>query len=135
VIGNGVMIYNSCATYATGCTTFATTDFVEIKSNRQVTLTAADSSGAEPAYAGIVAFQDRLNTRALQINASATGNVDGLIYAKGATVTMQGGSQLIYSQFVVQALTLGGGPQIGQPTNWVPIGGGSGVKVISWQDF
>ena len=92
-------------------------------------------TGAEPAYAGIVAFQDRLNPRALQINASATGNVDGLIYAKAATVTMQGGSQLIYSQFVVQALTLGGGPQIGQPTNWVPIGGGSGVKVISWQDF
>jgi hypothetical protein len=51
-----------------------------------------------------------------------------------ATISMFGNADLLHAQLVVGAIDLHGGPQIGSPSDWVPLGGPR-VQPISWQDF
>ena len=139
VTGPGVMIYNTCAVpppagIACALTGNAGYGAIDVSANLPLTLTAQTSTGPEPIYAGIAMFQDRMNATAISFTAGATGVIDGLIYAPMATISMFGNADLLHSQLVVGAIDLHGGPQIGSPSDWVPLGGAR-VQPISWQDF
>jgi Tfp pilus assembly protein PilX len=133
VTGNGVMIYNTCA--SPPCGSFTGSDVVSINSNRPVTLTAQTSTGPESTYSGITIFQDRANTRQISINSGAGGLIDGLIYATSAALSMTGSVDFLHSQLVVGSISLSAGPEIGAPTAWLGLGTGTGVQVVGWQDF
>ncbi|MGH7897344.1 MAG: PilX N-terminal domain-containing pilus assembly protein [Candidatus Binatia bacterium] len=134
----GVMIYNTCAVppapgVACALGGLAGYGAISISANRPITL-SAPSAATDPTYAGIVIFQDRMNARPISITSGATGVMDGLIYAKESTITLSGGADLLHSQLVVGAVNLQGGPMIGEPSVWIPLGSGR-VRAIAWQDF
>lgn len=139
----GVMLYNTCTPNAAGtaCVTTAPGRYtsIDVSANRPIVLRAMTESTAvsplSPDWAGIVIFQDRANAQPLSFTSGATGDVNGLIYAPIATLTMSGNADLLHSQLLVGAIDLQGGPLIGEPDVWLNIGGGSGeTTAVAWSD-
>ena len=135
----GVMIYNTCAVppaAGVACTLTGLAGYgaISISANRAITM-SAPTAATDPTYTGIIVFQDRLSAQPVSVTAGATGLVDGLIYAPLATLSLSGNADLLHSQLIVGAVNLQGGPTIGEPSVWVPIGGGGGVRTLAWQDF
>lgn len=75
-----------------------------------VDLTAADSSGTFP---GILYYQVPADIQPLTLNGNSSAIIEGVFYAPGAAVTMQGNAGgTIYASFVVKTLSLLGNPTI-----------------------
>lgn len=129
VTGSGVMIYNTLdAVNPAGAGSYGSFSFT---SNRSINLSAPTSG----AYTGIALFQDRLNTRPINIQGTASGTIDGLIYAAAADLSMGGGPTLLHSQLVVGSLSINGGGTIYSQSNPVVFGTGNEYVTIAWQDY
>jgi hypothetical protein len=100
ITGSGVLLYNAGSNYPNGGGNFGG---IALSGNGSVTLSAATTG----AYAGIVLFQARANTRALSLGGSAVLGLTGVIYAPSAQVLVSGNAQLNAS-LVVDRLTLSG---------------------------
>jgi hypothetical protein len=100
VTGTGVMIYNAGSNYPSSGGTFGG---ISLNGSGSFSLTAP-SSGA---YAGIVIFQSRENTRTLSLGGSTIGGLSGAIYAANALLSVGGGGQL-RNDLVVGTLSLSG---------------------------
>ncbi len=64
-------------------------------------------------YSGILIYQSRLNTRAINISGNAIVNVNGTIYAANATLTMSGNGRLNDS-LIVNMLNISGNVALSQ---------------------
>jgi len=99
VTGSGVMFYldNSGGS-------------VNFQGGGQITLSPPTSG----TYADILLFQDRNNTRTVNIANGATTTITGTIYAAGAEVSIAGGTQNSQygSQFISKRLTISNGASI-----------------------
>lgn len=104
--GDGVMIYN-------GGGSGGSYGGIALSGDGTVSLTAP-SSGA---YAGILIFQDRDNTRAMSLSgSSALSNIRGAIYAPNALLTLSGNGRM-HGPIVVDTLTLSGNGSVTQPAD------------------
>ena len=131
VTGNGVLIYNTrdpAWLLPVGAGAYGSFSFT---SNQPINLTAPTSG----TYDGIVLFQDRANPSPIILQGTATGVVDGLIYAKIATLEMGGGPALLHSQLVIGSLSINGGGTIYSQTDPVVFGSGLDYAMIAWQDY
>jgi alpha-tubulin suppressor-like RCC1 family protein len=99
--GSGVLIYNGGTDLANDAGTFGG---IAISGNGTVSLTALVSD----AYAGVVIFQSRHNTRALAFSGSALAGISGTIYAPTATAVISGNATLNSASFVVNSMTVSG---------------------------
>jgi len=103
VSGNGVLIFNAGSNYPNSGTTGATFGGITLSGAGTFNVTAA-SSGA---YAGVVIYQARNNTRALSIGNSAMAGIRGIVYAPYALLTLSG-SSTTKASLVVGTLNLSG---------------------------
>lgn len=131
VTGNGVVIYNTrdpAWLLPAGPGAYGSFSFT---SNQSVNLTAPTSG----TYDGIALFQDRANPQPIIVQGTATGAIDGLIYAKIAQLQMGGGPALLHSQLVIGSLSINGGGTIYSQTDPVVFGSGLDYAMIAWQDY
>jgi Tfp pilus assembly protein PilX len=138
--GQGVMIYNTCSSWtgANSCTASSSYGPIFIKNNQFIELSAlAKDSPESDDWEGIVFFQERLSREPLSINANAEGDLNGLIYARDAALTLLGSSDLLHSQLLVGSIDIQGTPTISEPDFWVDIGESSGgtATAKAWSDF
>lgn len=138
VTGNGVMIFSTCNGY-TGpsalppvCLSGSNNGYgpLSVTSNRTTTLSAP----ATGTFKGIIYFQDRNSSQKLSIGGTASGSIDGVIYAAAAELEMSGGANILHSQLVVGSLTMSGGPVLYTPSAPV-LTGGTGLEKIAWLDY
>lgn len=129
VTGNGVLIYNTLDPIRpVGAGAYGSFSFT---TNQSVQLTAPTSG----TYNGIVLFQDRLNTRPITVQGTATGAIDGVIYAANASLQMGGGPTLVHSQVVIGSLVINGGGSISSPGDPILFDPGATYVTIAWQDY
>ena len=100
--GSGVMIYNAGSNYPGTGGNFGG---VSLSGNAQVNLTAPTTG----AYAGIVLFQSRDNTRAISLSGNTiVGLNGGMIYAPAALVTTSGNADIAKTPMIVNELQITG---------------------------
>jgi hypothetical protein len=100
VSGSGVMIYNGGSNYPGSGGSFGG---ITLSGNGTFNL-AAPTTGA---YAGVLIFQSRQNTRALSFSGNAMAGMTGTIYAANAVLSLSGNAQLT-NPLVVGSLNLSG---------------------------
>jgi hypothetical protein len=110
--GNGVTIFNAGSLYnGTTDPTNGTFGGITLSGNGVINLSAPATG--QP-YAGIVIYQSRANTRALNISGNATANtMSGIIYAANAMLTMGGNGKLV-DTLVVNSLNISGNVALSQ---------------------
>jgi hypothetical protein len=102
VTGSGVLIYNAGSNYPGTGGNFGG---ITLGGYAQVSLTAPTTG----AYAGIVLFQARDNTRAISLSGNAiTGLNGGIVYAPSALLTTSGNGQLNRCPLIVSQLQITG---------------------------
>ena len=102
VTGSGVTIYNAGSKYPTGTGgTYGAISF----SGEAVVKLSAPTTGT---YAGIVIFQSRDNTQELSFGGSAAPDLNGLVYAPAALVSVSGTVQLQQTALVADGLQVAG---------------------------
>jgi PKD repeat protein len=107
VTGNGVFIFNAGSKY--------TNDGIHTPTDGGnfggITLSGGGNFNLTPAstgqYAGILIYQSRVNTRALNISGNASVSISGIIYAANAMLSMGGNGNLI-DTLVVNTLNVSG---------------------------
>ena len=104
----GVTIFNAGSSY-NGTTDGGNFGGITLSGNGNFNLSAPTSG----TYAGIVIYQSRANTRALKIGGNATVNVQGIIYAKSAMLTLSGNGNL-QDTLVVDTLNVSGNVALSQ---------------------
>jgi predicted outer membrane repeat protein len=100
ISGTGVTIYNAGSNYPNSGGNFGG---ITLSGNGMFNLSAPTTG----AYAGILIFQSRQNTRALSLSGNATAGMSGTIYAANALLSMSGSASLI-SPLIVGMLNLSG---------------------------
>lgn len=101
VIGNGVTIYTDTGT-------------LNIQGGATVNLKPPTSGN----YAGLTYFQDRNNSKALNMSGGSSSSIYGTIYAAAAAANFTGGSSNKYgSQLVVKSIGASGGTTVKLTTN------------------
>jgi titin len=100
VSGANVFIYNAGSNYPNPGGNFGG---ITLSGNGTFSLSAP----ANGAYAGVLIFQSRQNTRALSLSGNAAAGLSGTIYAANALLSLSGNSQL-QSSLVVGMLNLSG---------------------------
>jgi hypothetical protein len=100
ISGQNVFIYNAGSNYPANGGNFGG---ITLSGNGTFNLSAPTSG----AYAGILIFQSRQNTRALSLSGNATAGMSGLIYAPNALLSMSGNAALT-SALDVGTLNLSG---------------------------
>ncbi len=101
VNGTGVLIYNAGSNFPSTGGTFGAINF----SGAAVVNLSAATTGT---YAGIVLFQARDNSKALQFGGSAAPQLNGAVYASAALLSVTGAVQLLQTTIVVNELQLSG---------------------------
>ncbi len=96
----GVLIYNAGSTYPSAGGSFGAISF---SGNGKVTLSAATSG----TYSGIVLFQSRDNTQALNLSGNGLAGITGSVYAANAQLVLSGNADLADS-IVVGTMNLSG---------------------------
>ncbi len=102
VSGSGVTIFNAGSNYS-GTTDGGNFGGIALSGNGNLNLNPPTTG----AYAGILIYQSRANTRALSISGNANVNVHGTIYAANAALTMSGNGQLD-DTLIVNTLNISG---------------------------
>ncbi len=102
VSGSGVTIFNAGSNYS-GTTDGGNFGGISLSGNGNLNLNPPTTG----AYAGILIYQSRVNTRALSISGNANVNVNGTIYAANAALTMSGNGQLD-DTLIVNTLNISG---------------------------
>jgi hypothetical protein len=100
--GSGVTIFNAGSQY-NGTTDGGTFGSISIGTKGSITLSAPTTG----AYAGVVIFQSRANSKALALGGSGTTTITGAVYAAAANVGLSANAQVTGS-LVVSTLTLTG---------------------------
>jgi hypothetical protein len=95
ILGDGVFIYNTGAGSTYGG--------IALSGNGTCSLAAP----ADGPFAGVLIFQDRLNTRAMSFSGNAAVGISGTVYAQNALLTMSGNAQTTLS-LVVDRLQIRG---------------------------
>src|SRR5439155_2388523 len=95
-----VMIYNAGSNFPNAGGTFGA---ISLGSSGKINLSAPTAG----AYAGILIFQSRDNTRALSLNAGSIVGINGTVYAPAALLSL-GGSSSLKNPMIVNQLTLNG---------------------------
>ena len=121
VTGTGVMIYNAGSKYPSGTGgSYGAINF----SGAAVVKLSAPSTGI---YAGIVLFQSRDNTQALSFSGSSAPDLNGLVYAPAAPVSVSGAVQLEQTSLIADELQINGSATMVP----FPVSGGSDVLASS----
>jgi hypothetical protein len=108
ISGSGVMIYNAGSNYPSSGGNFGGVTFT---GNGTFSLSGPTTG----AYAGVLIFQSRQNTRALSFSGNAMAGMTGTIYAANASLSMSGNSSL-QNPLVVGMLNLSGNVSLTQTT-------------------
>jgi Flp pilus assembly protein TadG len=94
-------------------------------------LVAPDATDTTAAFPGILYYQVPSDTSALTIIGGGNTTLEGVFYAPGANVTLQGSAGgTIYTDFVVQTLTLAGNPSFNSYAK-LPGGAPTGMTTIA----
>jgi hypothetical protein len=105
----GVTFFITCENYPNCNTSPGTWGSISFGSGATVALQAPNGGD----NAGILFFQDRLDTQEVAINGGSTLNLQGVIYAKSAWVDFDGGSgtggDALYTVIITNKLDIGGG--------------------------
>jgi Ca2+-binding RTX toxin-like protein len=110
ISGSGVVIFNDGSAYnATTGSDGGTYGSITLSGNGAYALSAPTTG----AYAGLLIFQDRSNSRALTLSGNSTLGTSGAIYAQKAALALSGNapngtSQQQVLSFVVDTMTLSG---------------------------
>lgn len=127
VTGTGVTIYNTVdTTTSTGAGAYGA---IEFTGNGAMSLSAPASGST----AGMLFFQDRSNTNAIDLTGTFSGTMDGAIYAQNAFLKIPGSSRTMKLRVAVDQMTITGSANFQSPTTPVP--GSGGFKQVAWQDF
>ena len=121
VTGTGVMIYNAGSKYPSG--TGGSYGAISFSGSAVVQLSAPTTG----TYAGIVIFQSRDNTQTLSFNTSGVPDLNGLIYAPAAPVSVSGAVQLEQTSLIADELQISGSATMVP----FPVSGGSDVLASS----
>ena len=101
VTGNGVVIYNAGSNVVADTGTFGG---IAISGNGNVQLTAPTGGP----FTGVVIFQSRNNTRAVDFSGNAVAGLTGTIYAPRALLTLSGNTAISHAAYLVNTLTASG---------------------------
>ncbi|MBI2962775.1 MAG: hypothetical protein HYY35_03405 [Deltaproteobacteria bacterium] len=127
VNGAGVTIYNTIdATNPSGVGAYGAIAFTGTGAMNL----SAPASGAT---AGMLFFQDRSNTNAVNLTGAFTGTMDGAVYAQNARLRIPGTTRTMMLRVVVDQMTISGGATFQSPTTPVP--GTTSFEQVAWQDF
>lgn len=127
VVGSGVTIYNtndpshSNGAGAGGAIQFSGSASIDL---------AAPATGPT---AGILLFQDPNNGETINMGGSASGSLDGAIYAPSATLKLNGWPGALKVQPAVGSMTITGSVSFQSPTT--PLNGSGRYERIGWLDF
>jgi hypothetical protein len=109
ISGSNVLIVNAGSNYPNPAIAGETFGGVTLSGNGSFSLNAATTG----AYAGILIYQARDNTRALSISGNSMAGISGTIYAANALLTMSGNASL-QNPLVVGTLNLSGNVAVTQ---------------------
>jgi Putative Flp pilus-assembly TadE/G-like len=109
----------------TGVTLYLKSGSLSMSSNTSLNLSAPTTG----TYAGIVIFQDRSNSTALQLSSNSGMTLTGAVYAPDANLTLASNAFAnVYSILVASTITIASNSAINMNANYSGLPGGSPIK-------